>query len=398
MPRNKKAGGMSHLSSVSSSDQACFAAPSAPNASAGDQLIIDAQTRGVSPLAPIIAEIRYWHLQRVYAMETRKRETLRLGAFLRTQLGWSRALSAAENAKIRKSAADLIVLGEKIAKGKATGIGDFIFGQWGPVILASIHGRAHWDAIELAATKEMEILAASLPVWTEFGEGVRGFGARSLAVIVGEAGDIGSYASVAKLWKRMGLAVMNGVRQGGLRKTASADEWIAHGYNAKRRSYMFVIGDVLVKSKGEYREVYLARKAYEREQAELRGLTIAPAAKIPSARKHEFISDGHIHKRTQRYMEKRLLKHLWQAWRRTTNRMAEQPSIDTSVAISSAQAERSAISQVSPKIFLPSASIRQTKVRTKPKSSVSVADRSTNALVLTKARVSSVSISKKTRR
>jgi hypothetical protein len=247
-----------------------------------------------------------------------------------------------------------VALGEKVAKGKATGIGDSIFGQWSTVILAAVHGRAHWDAIEATATKEMEQLASSLPVWAAFGEGVKGFGPRSLAVIVGEAGDIGSYATVAKLWKRMGLAVMNGVRQGGLRKTASAEDWIAHGYSARRRSYMYVIGDVLVKNHGAYREIYLARKEYEREQAKARGLTVAPSAKIPEKRKAEFISDGHIHKRSQRYMEKRLLRDLWQAWRRAY-RVPETVAV-TPAAISSAQAERSANREAVSDEILPSAS------------------------------------------
>ena len=29
------------------------------------------------------------------------------------------------------------------------------------------------------------------------------------------------------------------------------------------------------------------------------------------------MSDGHVHRRAQRYMEKRLLKDLWQAWKET---------------------------------------------------------------------------------
>src|SRR5258706_5999779 len=162
-------------------------------------------------LASMIAEIRSWHRQRVFAMEQRKRSDLALGAFLRSQLGWSRALPKAEAAAIADRASELIATGEKIFKGKTTCIGDAICAQWSTVVLASIQGRAHWDAIERAATKEMERLASLLPVWGAFGEGVRGFGARSLAVIVGEAGDLANYVSVAKLWKRMGLAVMDGV-------------------------------------------------------------------------------------------------------------------------------------------------------------------------------------------
>jgi hypothetical protein len=119
-----------------------------------------------------------------------------------------------------------------------------------------------------------------------------------------------------RVWKRLGLAVIDGVRQGGLPKSASKDDWIAHGYSRVRRSRMFVIGDALIKANGEYRAVYLARKEYERQRAEAAGLTVAPALKIPKARANEFISDGIIHRRAQRYREKRLLRDLWQAWNR----------------------------------------------------------------------------------
>jgi len=298
-----------------SQDPAARAHASVPVASR-EGLSTAATHSHVAPsLAPIINEIRARHRERVFAMEQRKRSDLALGAYLRRALGWSRALPKSEADQIAKSAKDMITLGERICDRKETGIGDPQWAQFGPIISASIMGRAHWDDVETNATKEMERLAKSLPVWPAFGEPIKGFGARSLAVIVGEAGDLSLYANPAKLWKRMGLAVMNGVRQGGLRKSAGADEWIAHGYNAKRRSFMFVIGDVLVKNQSEYRELYLARKEIERAKAAERGLTVAPAAKIPAKRKEEFMSDGHVHRRAQRYMEKRLLRNLWSVWR-----------------------------------------------------------------------------------
>lgn len=44
-------------------------------------------------------------------------------------------------------------------------------------------------------------------------------------------------------------------------------------------------------------------------------MTVIEAAKIPKARTDEFMSLGHIDRRAQRYMEKRLLRDLWRAWR-----------------------------------------------------------------------------------
>ncbi|MBT1154320.1 hypothetical protein J1C56_01810 [Aminobacter anthyllidis] len=272
----------------------------------------------------ICAQIRYQHRQRVYAMDQRKRADLALGSFLRMVLGWRLDLPKAEADAIKAKAAFLVDIGADLAKQSAKpvekqkvviGLDDHDFIEWQNLIMASIKARSPFDNIEAATTKEMERLAVQLPAWSDFGQHVRGFGARSLAVIVAEAGDLSAYPKKGHLWKRMGLAVMDGVRQGGLSKSASKQDWIEHGYNGERRSRMFVIGDTMIKSGDTYRAVYLARKDYERQRAEASGLIVAPSAKIPAKRKDEFVSDGHIHRRAQRYMEKRLLRDLWQAWR-----------------------------------------------------------------------------------
>jgi hypothetical protein len=275
--------------------------------------------RAAADSGPLISEIRGWHRQRVFAMEQRKRADLALGSFLRTALGWSRALPDADRKRINSQAQDLISLGEAEAKGKSDGVDEPAYIEWRAVILAAIASRAPFDAIEKQAKTEMANLAKQLPVYSLV-ETIRGFGEVSLAIIVAEAGDLSNYATPSKLWKRMGLAVMDGVRQGGLSKSAAKDDWIEHGYNRLRRSRMWNIGDALIRGNGdgEYRAIYLARKEYERQRALESGLTVAPAAKIPAKRASEFMSDGHIHRRAQRYMEKRLLRDLWQAWRRAS--------------------------------------------------------------------------------
>ncbi len=263
----------------------------------------------------IINDIRTFHRERCFVMEQRKRMHLALTAFLRMSLGWRMELPEAER---RAIAARALEMAEGVEEDHP------LHG----VVAASLAARAPFDQLEKNATKQMEKLAKQLPVWTAWGEGVRAFGARSLAVIVGEAGDLSNYATHSKLWKRMGLAVMDGVRQGGLKKTASADAWIAHGYNGKRRSQMFVIGDCLVKQGERYREIYLARKEYERERATAAGLIVAPSAKIPKGKEVLYMSDGHVHKRAQRFMEKMLLKHLHQEWRKVERRLSERAIAD----------------------------------------------------------------------
>lgn len=283
-----------------------------------------------------IDEIRYWHRQRNFAMKQRKRSDLALGSFLRLQLGWNKSLPAADRTRISGNASALVETGEKIikeaskpeAKRKAVpGADSLQYQEWSGIIEASVAARLPYSAVEVHYTKEMERLARTLPVWESWACEIRGFGPRSLAVIVGEAGDLSLYPKKGHLWKRMGLAVIDGVRQGGLSKSASAESWIEHGYNRARRSSMYVIGDVQVKLGERYRQIYLQRKEYERASARARGLTIAPALKIKKSESKNFISDGVIHLRAQRYMEKRLLKDLWQAWRRTVTCVPDRPVV-----------------------------------------------------------------------
>lgn len=272
-----------------------------------------------------IETIRVHHRRRCYAMETRKRLDLALGSHLRTWLGWSLNKPEAERKAIAKQAADIIESPEG--------------SEFAEIVEANNAGRAPYDKIEASALKEMVKLARTLPVWETFGKDARGFGEASLAVIIAEAGDLSKYDNPGKLWKRMGLAVMGDVRQGGLAKNASKEDWIAHGYNRQRRSRMWNIGDALIKGNrdGEYRRLYLARKEYE-------------IARDPE------IKPIKAHRRAQRYMEKRLLKNLWQAWRRAD--MGVQPIFPMPVVSHSAhEADRPAMPKVPPTITLPGVTI-----------------------------------------
>ena len=143
-----------------------------------------------------------------------------------------------------------------------------------------------------ATEKEMEHIARSLPL-ASFVEATRGFGYLGLAQIMAEAGPLSDYANPAKLWKRFGLAVFDGKAQ---RRTTDKELAAAMGFAPRRRAVMWNIGDSLIKQGVEYRAVYLARKAYEEDQ-------------------HPELRPIQRHRRAQRYMEKRLLRDLWRAWR-----------------------------------------------------------------------------------
>lgn len=156
-------------------------------------------------------------------------------------------------------------------------------------------------------------LGKALPV-AAWADTVPGLSPRFLAAIVGECGiGPGEYRTVSALWKRMGMAVIAGQRQ----RRVTGDAALVHGYVARRRALMWNIGDQVAVRQGirnpkdadgkptgavainKWGELYLERKAYELA----RSTEEAP------------ITPMHAHNRAKRYVEKRLLRELWQAWR-----------------------------------------------------------------------------------
>jgi hypothetical protein len=160
----------------------------------------------------------------------------------------------------------------------------------------AVHLKSLQDA-QKPYDKAIEKLAKQLPVYP-WAEAVRGCGPLMLGLIIGETGDLANYANPAKIWKRMGLAVMpDGKRQ----RRVTGEEAIEHGYNAQRRSLMFNLGDCFIKVGGDgpYRALYDQRKALELER-------------LPADAKGR---QGWAHARASRYVQKRFLVHLWEAWR-----------------------------------------------------------------------------------
>lgn len=291
---------------------------SAPeNSTAGEghcSLASKGHTHGAPPVVETIERIREAHRRIRFAMKEQQRGDRALEAFVVFDvIGMPKDADAAQRKQVWAQAKTMI--GEAVPGLPQDG--HFLHASpITDIVHAHIASRAPYDRIRKENHKTLEKLAATLPVWEAFKD-VRGFGPASLGVIVAESGDLSNYSNHSKLWKRMGLAVMDGKRQGGLTKNAPKEDWIKHGYVAERRSLIWNIGDALIKANqdGRYRTIYLKRKEIERAKAEALGLTVAPAAKIPAKRASEFMSEGHIHRKAQRYMEKRLLRDLWQAWR-----------------------------------------------------------------------------------
>lgn len=154
---------------------------------------------------------------------------------------------------------------EKAAKGEP--IDETMTIVLDPFLEAIKHFKSRRKALE----KRLEKLAKSLPVWPAVSQ-MRGFGPNNLAGVIGEAGNLSRYRTVSCLWKRMGLANINGERQG---KRTDPDEALLHGYSPRRRSVSWVLGDTLSKAqleaaeksgteygrpKGPYGEDYVRRR------------------------------------------------------------------------------------------------------------------------------------------
>lgn len=172
-----------------------------------------------------------------------------------------------------------------------------------PLVEARDSVAKHRAAVE----KRLVKLAKQLPVapWVE---SVRGVGLASLAAIVGEAGDLSNYDNPAKLWKRMGLAVMP---DGGRQRRIGGEAALEHGYSPARRSVVWNIGACIVKAGGPLKAIYDARKIYEAERVETK---------------------AHAHNRAQRYVEKRFVRDLWVAWRKAEGTTVADASTRTQLS------------------------------------------------------------------
>ena len=182
-----------------------------------------------------------------------------------------------------------------------------VIAECAPIVLLSQSSAVGWEAMRDRSEAEMRRLARTLPVWS-WASGIRGFGELGVAIIAAEAsgprGDVGSYATKERLWKRLGLAVIEGERQ----QRKAGDAAIAHGYSPRRRAQIWTIcsdsmfrhqwrgakDDAPAHPIGPYGEVYRAR----REHTKLRNW-----------------SHARQHNDALRIMTKALIEDYWRVWR-----------------------------------------------------------------------------------
>lgn len=156
----------------------------------------------------------------------------------------------------------------------------------GPLLeSAEIIGRE-----ERSVAKEMEKLVAQLPCapWVE---ATRGVGAFGIAQVVGFLGDLGNYATAAKVWKAMSVGILP---DGRAQRRVAGEAALEMKWSPERRALVHCLADAAMKAQGPLRELYLERKALEITKG---------------------CSKLHAHRRALRNVGKKILRDLWAAWR-----------------------------------------------------------------------------------
>lgn len=252
------------------------------------------------------------------------------GALVRRALGWQSDIDEKERAKIAKQAAR-IMSAENHAELPAdlARIADTLSSD----IMTARKMAEPGEAIQHDLELKMRRIARQFPIWKSFAEGVKGLSDLGLAIIVAEAGPLDRYSDHSKLWKRLGLAPItkDGTTRSGsqwrMKGGLSADDWKAAAYSPSRRAQIYAqVGNAIIGGMGNgyrpligedvdqnerlsyYEKVFVKRLRYEAARDE--------AMRRPDTDKGRESYSKACAARAQYYTEKRLLKHLWQAWRK----------------------------------------------------------------------------------
>jgi hypothetical protein len=235
MRPNQKSGGQSSIEVQS----AHFVTQSDSGQVDGDPQIEDA---AVATHSDACAKIIALHRQARFALKSQSRVDRSLEAFIRVNVfNFNPHGETKEIERISKATLDLL---KAIRRGETPDE----YAALVPIINASDISSQPWADIRANCEKQMQKLAATTPGFALVTE-TKGFGALGLAQIIGETGDLSKYATVSKLWKRMGYAPMNGYAASSWRTNRadgsklSSDEWVALGYSPERYSIAYSLAD-----------------------------------------------------------------------------------------------------------------------------------------------------------
>jgi hypothetical protein len=263
----------------------------------------------------IVVAIRTHHRRRRFAMKIQQKLDRALESFIRINMtNWHPDLPEKKRTEINDEVKTLI---KQIRAGEISDNCD--------VVAVSDNARAPADLMRKTEEKILEELATGLPVYERFIKPTRGAGAGGLASIIGEAGDLSSYSTVSKLWKRLGYAPYDGLagstwkRETWRPRKLSTEEWIENPFKGERYAIMTQIVDSMLRAQlksktktesgeteaaGPYGEIYVARYKHTK--------TSHPPKTDENT---EGWSDGHRKSDAVRIVMKAFLKDLILAWR-----------------------------------------------------------------------------------
>lgn len=249
---------------------------------------------------PLVAEIVQMHRQRRRWMKARNALILQGKAMCRAHLDGDKTAGTAAFNAAAKGACDDPVLIVAIAP-----------------FLSSI---ATFDAELRQIERHLERAAKRLPIWT-WAEPIKGLGAASIAAIVGEAGDLSKYRTVSGVWKRLGLAVIDG--DGRQRRRADADLAMLHGYAPERRSVIWNVGEAMAKHQREWRD---------KETGEITK-PAGPYGEVLVEAKEAALAKGwikaHAENHGKRLMTKKMLRDMTVAWRQIAGHFGFEAHFNT---------------------------------------------------------------------
>lgn len=208
-------------------------------------------------LASLCSELRDLQRHRVIYIKSRIMIANRLQALVAGSTGYRSGLEKKERLALFIEAGNLI---KRISAGEEDS-------DLKPLITAHQVGVEAFNDRRDTIEKEMVRLAKQLPVadWVEQSE-QKGFGLKSLGIVIGETGDLFNYANPAKVWRRLGCAPwtfdgktrMGATWRCGKEGKLPASEWEEYGYSPRRRSISYLIGEGIVKQNGDgsYRKRY----------------------------------------------------------------------------------------------------------------------------------------------
>jgi hypothetical protein len=163
------------------------------------------------------------------------------------------------------------------------------------------HARIHREMCDLAKMWVPKVVL-------DLAEGIAGVGISSVCGIIGESNDPRGYATVSRLWKRMGLNVTGA----GEAPRRVAGQQTEGGYNPRRRSVMRVIGDCIIKAQVRSDKDDDGRRVGSHAIGPLGEFYLAHRAR--EERRNPEMSAKRQHNRALRRVEKEVLRMFWRAW------------------------------------------------------------------------------------